>query len=151
MRRVQPAKRCGRGGRQNPLADQVVVQDLNVDPQLPFDDASHDAVVCCMSIDYLMHPVEVLREAAQVLRRGGVVVPTFSNRCFPTKAVRGWLATDEDGRVTIVRTYLERAGFEGVTTALRSERRWGRNPLYDAWALLEVTPAKWPSCRSASR
>ncbi len=118
----------------NPVADQVVVQDLNVDPQLPFADASFDAVVCCVSIDYLIHPIEVLREAARVLRPGGVVVLTFSNRCFPTKAVRGWLATDEDGRVAIVRTYLERAGFEDVTTALRTERRWGRDPLYGAWA-----------------
>ncbi len=117
----------------NPLADQVVVQDLNVDPRLPFDDASLDAVVCCVSIDYLVRPVAVLREAARVLRPGGVVVITFSNRCFPTKAIRGWLTTDEDGRVAIVRAYLEQAGFEGVTTALRTEGRQG-DPLYGAWA-----------------
>ena len=120
--------------RANPVADQVVVQDLNVDPRLPFDDATYDAVVCCVSIDYLTDPVEVLREVRRVLRVGGSVVLTFSNRCFPTKAVRGWLATDEDGRVAIVRAYLERAGFEGVTTALRTERRRGRDPLYAAWA-----------------
>jgi len=118
----------------NPVADQVVVQDLNVDPRLPFDDASFDAVLCCVSIDYLIHPVEVLREAARVLRPGGVVVLTFSNRCFPTKAIRGWLATDENGRVAIVRAYVEEAGFKGVTTALRSKRRRGRDPLYGAWA-----------------
>ena len=118
----------------NPMADQVVVQDLNVDPRLPFGDASLDAVVCCVSIDYLIYPVEVLREATRVLRPGGVVVLTFSNRCFPTKAVRGWLATDEDGRVAIVRAYLEQAGFQGVTTALRTERRRGHDPLYGAWA-----------------
>jgi SAM-dependent methyltransferase len=120
--------------RANPLADDVVVQDLNVDPRLPFDDASFDAVVCCASIDYLVRPVEVLREAARVLRPGGVVVLTFSNRCFPTKAIRGWLATDEEGRVEIVRAYLERAGFEAVTNELRTERRLGGDPLYGAWA-----------------
>ncbi|ROR90254.1 class I SAM-dependent methyltransferase [Nocardioides aurantiacus] len=118
----------------NPVADEVVVRDLNVDPRLPFADASYDSVVCCVSIDYLVRPVEVLREAARVLRPGGLVVLTFSNRCFPTKAVRGWLATDEAGRVEIVRAYLERAGLEGVTTDLRTARRWGRDPLYAAWA-----------------
>ena len=118
----------------NPMADQVFVQDLNVDPRLPFDGASFDAVVCCVSIDYLVRPVQVLREAARVLRPGGVVVLTFSNRCFPTKAVRGWLSTDDDGRVAIVRAYLEQAGFEVVTTALRTKRHLGRDPLYGAWA-----------------
>jgi SAM-dependent methyltransferase len=58
----------------NPVADEVVVQDLNVDPRLPFADASYDSVVCCVSIDYLVRPVEVLREAARVLRPGGRVV-----------------------------------------------------------------------------
>lgn len=120
--------------RANPLADEVAVRDLNVDPSLPFGDAAFDAVVCCVSIDYLVHPVAVLREAARVLRPGGVVVLTFSNRCFPTKAVRGWLATDEDGRVAIVRAYLERAGFEDVTTQLRTPRRRRGDPLYAAWA-----------------
>lgn len=118
----------------NPMADRVVVQDLNADPRLPLADASYDSVICCVSIDYLVRPVEVLREAARVLRPGGLVVLTFSNRCFPTKAVLGWLATDEDGRVAIVRDYLERAGFTGVTTDLRTPRRWGRDPLYAAWA-----------------
>ena len=46
---------------------------------------------------------------------------TFSNRCSPTKAIRGWLATDERGRVALVRAYLERAGFTEVTTALRTD------------------------------
>jgi hypothetical protein len=118
----------------NPFAEQVVVQDLNVDPRLPFDDASFDSVLCCVSIDYLIHPVEVLREVARVLRPGGAVVLTFSNRCFPTKAIRGWLAADEIGRVAIVRAYLEEAGFTGVRTALRTKQRWGRDPLYGAWA-----------------
>jgi hypothetical protein len=60
----------------NPMADQIVVQDLNLDPRLPFDDMSLDAVVCCVSTDYLIHPVEVLRP-------GGVVVLTFQQPVFP--------------------------------------------------------------------
>ena len=35
----------------------------------------------------LEEPVLVLREVARVLRQGGPVVISFSNRCFPTKAV----------------------------------------------------------------
>ncbi|MEJ5914259.1 class I SAM-dependent methyltransferase [Pseudokineococcus sp. 1T1Z-3] len=94
----------------NPMATSRVVHDLNVDARLPFEDGTFDAVLCCVSVDYLVRPVEVLAEVARVLRRGAPVVLTFSNRCFPTKAVHGWLATDDDGRCTLVAEYLRRAG-----------------------------------------
>lgn len=115
----------------NGAASARVVQDLNVDPVLPFDDETFDAVVCCVSIDYLTRPVEVLQEAARVLRPGGVVALTFSDRCFPTKAVHGWLATDDEGRCAIVAEYLRRAGgFTEAEVSLRTPpRSWG-DPLY---------------------
>ena len=47
---------------------------------------------------------------ARVLRPGGLFVCTFSNRCFPTKAIKGWLANDDRGRLAIVRAYFERVG-----------------------------------------
>src|SRR5215217_128863 len=43
----------------NPQAAARVVHDLNADPTLPFPDDSFDAAVCCVSIDYLVRPVEV--------------------------------------------------------------------------------------------
>lgn len=94
----------------NPLATDRVLQDLNVDPALPFADSSFDAALCCVSIDYLIHPIEVLAETARVLRPGAPVVITFSNRCFPTKAIYGWLATGDQGHAAIVVDYLCRAG-----------------------------------------
>jgi SAM-dependent methyltransferase len=94
----------------NEMATERVVRDLNADPALPFDDESFDAVLCCVSIDYLTRPVEVLAETARVLKPGAPVVLTFSDRCFPTKAIRGWLATDSAGRCALVADYLRRAG-----------------------------------------
>ncbi len=121
----------------NPMATEHVVHDLNADPSLPFDDADVDAVLCCVSVDYLVRPVDVLAEAARVLRPGSPVVLTFSNRCFPTKAVHGWLATDDDGRCALVAEYLRRAGgFTEPEVSLRTPRgpdRGGRyrgDPLY---------------------
>ena len=73
----------------NEAATDTIVHDLNTDPVLPFDDAMFDAVTCCVSVDYLVRPIEVFREVARVLRPGGVFVVTFSNRCFPSKAIRG--------------------------------------------------------------
>ena len=118
----------------NPMADARVVQDLNVDPVLPFADASFDAVVNCVSIDYLVRPVEVLAEVARVLRPGGLSVCTWSNRCFPTKAVAGWLATPERQRPDLVAAYHRLAG--GFEEPVVEQRLDGRrsDPLWAVWA-----------------
>ena len=63
-----------------------VVQDLNTDPALPFEEGRFDAVLNAVSVDYLTQPLEVAREMHRVLRPGGTVILSFSNRCFPTKA-----------------------------------------------------------------
>ena len=119
----------------NPMAEERVLRDLNQNSELPFEDGSFDAVTCCVSIDYLVRPVEVLREAARVLRPGGLVVLTFSNRCFPTKAIRGWLQTDDAGHLTIVEAYLEQAGlFSQVSTQRRTPEHTRGDPLYGVWA-----------------
>lgn len=98
----------------NPQLGSFVVHDLNREPRLPFDDASFDAVVCAVSVQYLIRPVEVFTDVRRVLRGGGQVVVSFSNRCFPTKAVAIWLANDGDGHRRLVRAYLERSGFGEV-------------------------------------
>jgi SAM-dependent methyltransferase len=123
----------------NPVADARVVHDLNADPVLPFDDASFDAVVNCVSIDYLVRPVEVLAEVGRVLRPGGLSVCVWSNRCFPTKAVHGWLATDEDDRPALVAAYHREAG--GFDEPVAEQRLDGRrsDPLWAVWAVR--TPA----------
>jgi SAM-dependent methyltransferase len=91
----------------NPQAHDRVIHDLNDTPTLPFDDDSFDDVTCCVSVDYLIRPINVFTEVARVLRPGGRFVVTISNRCFPTKAIEGWLATDDRGHVEIVMAYFE--------------------------------------------
>jgi SAM-dependent methyltransferase len=119
----------------NPAATSWLVHDLNADPALPFPDARFDAVTCCVSVDYLVRPVEVFREVARVLAPDGVMAVTFSNRCFPTKAIHGWLATDDDGRARIVREYLRRAGgFGPAEAALCTPPSTAGDPLYAVWA-----------------
>ncbi|MDU9792287.1 methyltransferase domain-containing protein, partial [Helicobacter pylori] len=78
----------------NPRLARHFVQDLNAQPQLPLDTASVDAALICVSVQYLQRPVDVLSEIVRVLRPGAPVVISFSNRCFPTKAVAIWSALD---------------------------------------------------------
>jgi SAM-dependent methyltransferase len=117
----------------NPMATERIVQDLNTDPALPFGDSSFDAAVCCVSIDYLVRPIEVLAEAARVLRDDAPAVITFSNRCFPTKAIHGWLATNDAGRCEIVADYFRRVRmFSEPDISLRTPERsdYRGDPLY---------------------
>ena len=114
----------------NPAATERVVQDLNADPRLPLPDDDVDAAVCCVSIDYLTRPIEVLDEVGRVLRPGGTLALTFSNRCFPTKAVRGWLLTDDEQHGAVVAELVRRTGrFTEPEVSLRTPP--GRaDPLY---------------------
>jgi SAM-dependent methyltransferase len=118
----------------NPVLADHVVHDLNADPVLPFPDAAFDDVTCCVSVDYLTDPVAVFRDVARVLRPGGRLVVTFSNRCFPTKAIRGWLSTDDAGHVQIVNAYFALSGGFGEVRAQRRVGPGHGDPLYAVWA-----------------
>jgi SAM-dependent methyltransferase len=122
----------------NPLADERVVHDLNADPTLPFPDAAFDTAVCTVSVDYLVRPVAVCAEVGRVLRPGGTFALTFSNRCFPTKAIRGWLAADDRGRAAIVATYLREAGV--FTEPVAQRRPSPGDPVVAVHARRVLTP-----------
>ncbi len=119
----------------NRQAAAAVVHDLNVQPALPFDTDTFDAAVCCVSVDYLVRPIEVFRDVARVLRRGGHFVCTFSNRCFPTKAIRGWLVASDEQHCEIVAEYFRAAGgYEEPRVDRRTPPgHWG-DPLYAVWS-----------------
>lgn len=114
----------------NEMADESTVADLNSTPALPFDDATFDAVTCCVSVDYLTRPLDVFTEVARVLRPDGVFVCTFSNRCFPTKAIRGWLSNDDRGRCAIVARYFDLTDGFGEATVEHRNPGAPANPLF---------------------
>ena len=98
----------------NPRLSHRFVQDLNLDPTLPLDDEACDAALCCVGAQYLQRPVEVFADVRRVLVAGGPFIVSFSNRCFPTKAVAIWRALGTDGHAELVKFYLKRAGFSAV-------------------------------------
>ena len=102
----------------NPRLTQTFVQDLNRDPILPLETDSCDAALCCVGVQYLQRPLEVFTETLRVLRPGALFIVSFSNRCFPTKAVAIWRSLDDGGHSALVRLYLQRAGFRNISAEL---------------------------------
>jgi SAM-dependent methyltransferase len=106
-----------------------VVQNLNTNSVLPFGIGEFDGAGCVVSIDYLVKPIDVLREVGRVLKPSAPFVITFSNRCFPTKATAAWLYTDDDEHLKLVASYLRAAeNWTDIELLNRSPKRG--DPLY---------------------
>lgn len=117
----------------NPELSESVVHNLNSGEPLPFEDNTFDAVLCAVSVQYLTHPVKTFVEVARVLKPGAPFIITFSNRCFPTKAINLWLHTDDQAHLQIVSLYfLASRQFDNVVYQDRSPGPQF-DPLYAVW------------------
>jgi SAM-dependent methyltransferase len=104
----------------NPRLDSYVVQDLNADPKLPFTDNHFDAVLNCVSVQYLQYPEAVFAEIYRILKPGGVAIFSFSNRMFYDKAIQAWRESSETSRVELVKSYFQSVpGFSEAEVASR--------------------------------
>lgn len=115
---------------ENAFLDEWYVRNLNREPSLPFADDTFDGAAICVSIQYLVRPVEVLRDVGRVLRPAAPLVITFSDRCFPTKAIACWRLLDDIGHLRLIDRYLAEAGnWCDVTSCHPCPTRDG-DPLY---------------------
>jgi SAM-dependent methyltransferase len=123
----QPKRVVGHGMNkvelsQNPVLSDYFVQNLNENPQLPLEDESFDVVLNTVSIQYLQRPVAVLQEVHRVLKPGGLVVISFSNRMFPTKAIQAWASRSDKERLELVTRYIRTAGgFGNIETHTQAD------------------------------
>ena len=135
---LQPARVPGLGMNaeelaDNPQLDDYRVQDLNHNPSLPFDDEQFEAVLCAVSVQYLTRPVAVFKEVRRVLKPGGLFIVSFSNRCFPSKAIALWLRTTDEQRVSLVLHYFTEASGWGEPQ-IAQHIAPPADPLFVVWA-----------------
>ncbi|KAG2273372.1 hypothetical protein Bca4012_086078 [Brassica carinata] len=91
----------------NPRLDYFFIKDLNEDQKLEFQDKYFDAVLCSVGVQYLQQPEKVFAEVYRVLKPGGALIVSFSNRMFYEKAIRVWRDGTEYGRVQLVVQYFQ--------------------------------------------
>ena len=102
----------GHGLNQEELArnsrfDNYFVQNINENPKLPLKDQDFDAVLNCVSVQYLQYPEAIFTEIHRILKPGGIAIFSFSNRMFSQKAIQAWRDSTEAGRVELVRSYFQ--------------------------------------------
>ena len=124
---------------ENPRLNHYFVQDLNKNPKLPLLDCDFDAVLNCVSIQYLQYPDAIFSEIHRILKPGGIAIISFSNRMFYQKAIQAWRDGSEITRIELVRQYFESIrGFKKPqviieTSPLPSFLQWmggGKDPFY---------------------
>ncbi|KAK9274641.1 hypothetical protein L1049_021892 [Liquidambar formosana] len=115
----------------NPVLTEYVVQDLNLNPKLPFEDNSFDIITNVVSVDYLTKPLDVFKEMSRILKPGGLAIMSFSNRCFWTKAISIWTSTGDADHALIVGSYFHYAGgFEPPQAVDISPNPGRSDPMY---------------------
>lgn len=94
--------------RRNKRLDRFFIRDFNKDPNdWAEKDDTFDAVLCCVSVQYMQQPECVFAEIQRVLKPGGVCIITFSSRLFYSKAIQGWRDNSAFGRMSLVKQYFQ--------------------------------------------
>ncbi|MBD2041263.1 class I SAM-dependent methyltransferase [Microcoleus sp. FACHB-672] len=91
----------------NRRLDHYFLQNLNETPKLPLPDQEFDAVLNCVSVQYLQYPDAVFSEIYRILKPGGIAIISFSNRMFYQKAIQAWRDGSETNRVELVKSYFQ--------------------------------------------
>lgn len=129
----------GHGLNQEELAknsrlDSYFVQNLNENPKFPLEDASFDAVLNTVSVQYLQYPEAVFSEIYRVLKPNGIAIVSFSNRMFYQKAIAAWRDSTETSRVELVKYY-----FQSVAGFSQPEAIQERSPIPPVFQMLGLT------------
>lgn len=91
----------------NPRLNHYFLQNLNLNPKLPFSDQNFDAVLCAVSVQYLQYPEAVFDEICRILTPNGIAIISFSNRMFYQKAISAWRDSSDNQRIHLVKNYFK--------------------------------------------
>ena len=127
----------------NPQLTRWDVHDLNADTRLPYTDDEFDGAVVTVSVQYLTRPVEVFADVGRVLKAGAPFILTYSNRCFPTKAVALWSGLNDEEHANLIGLYFRLSGqFDSAQAFDLSPAPGVSDPLYAVMATVRTSRAQ---------
>ena len=131
----------------NPIcADRQLINVNDANALAGFEDARFDAVLIHAAIEYVTNPHDLMHQIGRILKPGGRIIISFSNRSMQGKAINIWHELDEFERPALVLGYLKNAH---CYTAFNSYSMRGRfrpeddqlssqllysDPVYAVWA-----------------
>ena len=95
----------------NERLDWFFVQNLNKKQNMPIEDSSVDVGLIVAGWQYLQYPEKVSLELSRVIKSDSLLIISFTNRAFWTKAPNIWTYSSEEKRIEYVTSVLTSNGW----------------------------------------
>jgi SAM-dependent methyltransferase len=95
----------------NERLDMFFVQNLNKKQNMPIEDSSVDVGLIVAGWQYLQYPEKVSLELSRVIKSDSLLIISFTNRAFWTKAPNIWTYSSEEKRIEYVTSVLTSNGW----------------------------------------
>ena len=95
----------------NERLDSFIVQNLNKKQNMPIEDSSIDVGLIVAGWQYLQYPEKVSLELSRIIKSDSLLIISFTNRAFWTKAPNIWTYSSEEKRIEYVTSVLTANGW----------------------------------------
>ena len=95
----------------NKRLDSFWIQNLNQKQNMPVEDSSIDAGLIVAGWQYLQYPEKIALELSRIIKTDSLLIISFTNRAFWTKAPNIWTYSSEDRRIEYVCSVLMANGW----------------------------------------
>ena len=95
----------------NKRLDKFWIQNLNKTQNMPFEDSYIDVGLIVAGWQYLQYPEQVSLELSRIIKSNSLLIISFTNRAFWTKAPNIWTYSTEEKRIEYVTSILTANGW----------------------------------------
>ena len=95
----------------NKRLDTFWVQNLNKIQKMPIEDSSIDVGLIVAGWQYLQYPEKVSLELSRIIKSNSLLIISFTNRAFWSKAPNIWTYSSEEKRIEYVTSVLSANGW----------------------------------------